>query len=379
MSIVSIKKKLIRLYINRQGWKTNRKIVVVESDDWGSIRMPSKEVYKKLLQKGFPVDKYSYLKFDSLESNNDLEGLFEVLTSFRDFKDNHPVITANTVMTNPDFEKIRSSNYTHYAYELFVDTLKKYPNHSRVLGLYKTGIEKKIFFPQYHGREHLNIDRWMASLKDDSSNARKAFEHELFDLSTTYQEISDDRFVDALNAQSTTELTVQKERLLDGLNIFNQVFGFSSLSFIAPCYIWHPVVENTLKPAGVEFFQGNAIQRIPRLDGKNNQFAKKLHYTGEISRSGVVYVVRNAYFEPSIYNNSNKAVDVCLKRIEEAFANKTPAIICTHRLNFIGNINKNNQAKNLLSFQNLLAGVLKKWPDVEFMTSPDLGLEIKNK
>ena len=27
------------------GWRTNRHIVVIESDDWGSIRMPSKEVY----------------------------------------------------------------------------------------------------------------------------------------------------------------------------------------------------------------------------------------------------------------------------------------------------------------------------------------------
>lgn len=33
-----------RHFLNLPGWHTRRKIVVIESDDWGSIRMPSKEV-----------------------------------------------------------------------------------------------------------------------------------------------------------------------------------------------------------------------------------------------------------------------------------------------------------------------------------------------
>lgn len=31
--------------LNIPGWRTNRKVVVIESDAWGSIRMHSKEVY----------------------------------------------------------------------------------------------------------------------------------------------------------------------------------------------------------------------------------------------------------------------------------------------------------------------------------------------
>jgi hypothetical protein len=34
-----------KYYINLRGWKTKRKIVVIESDDWGSIRMPSPESF----------------------------------------------------------------------------------------------------------------------------------------------------------------------------------------------------------------------------------------------------------------------------------------------------------------------------------------------
>ena len=30
--------------LNIPGWRTKRKLVVIESDDWGAIRMPSKEI-----------------------------------------------------------------------------------------------------------------------------------------------------------------------------------------------------------------------------------------------------------------------------------------------------------------------------------------------
>ena len=34
-------KNALRNLSNLPGWRTSRKIVVIESDDWGTIRMPS--------------------------------------------------------------------------------------------------------------------------------------------------------------------------------------------------------------------------------------------------------------------------------------------------------------------------------------------------
>lgn len=53
---------LAKHYINLRGWKTNRKIVVIESDDWGSIRMEDKKSYNSLLQKNIPLDKSYFTK-----------------------------------------------------------------------------------------------------------------------------------------------------------------------------------------------------------------------------------------------------------------------------------------------------------------------------
>ena len=75
-------------YVNFRGWSTKRKILVIESDDWGSIRMPSKRIYEELLSKNIPVDKHYFAKNDCLESNTDLELLFEVLFQIKIKTDN---------------------------------------------------------------------------------------------------------------------------------------------------------------------------------------------------------------------------------------------------------------------------------------------------
>ena len=81
---MSLKQTITHNLLNIPGWRTKRKIVVIESDDWGSIRMPSKNVYENLLKAGFAVDKHPYEKYDSLATETDLNALFEVLLRHND-------------------------------------------------------------------------------------------------------------------------------------------------------------------------------------------------------------------------------------------------------------------------------------------------------
>ena len=91
--------------LNSPGYKTKKKYVIIQSDDWGSIRMPSNEIRKSLSKhKGLSVDDL-YSQYDSLCTPKDLDALFDTLRKFRDTEGNHPIITANAVMTNPDFRE----------------------------------------------------------------------------------------------------------------------------------------------------------------------------------------------------------------------------------------------------------------------------------
>ncbi len=366
---LGLRKQITRNLSNIPGWRTNRKIVVLESDDWGSIRMPSKQVYDNLLKRGIQLDKLSYNRFDSLAGEEDLSSLFEVLSSVKDKNGNPAVLTANTIVANPDFEKIEASNFQDYHYEPFTSTLKRYSQHSNSFELWKQGMQDNIFCPQFHGREHLNVTRWMRALRENIGNVQLAFDYRMFDLSQSNQ-ISEDSFMEALNFESTSEYDFQKKSIIEGLELFEQLFGYRSATFIAPCYTWSRSLHQTLKVEGIKGFQGGWYQFEP-IEGKKHKFNKILHYTGQKNSEGQYFLTRNAAFEPSQQPGFDFVTDI-LSRASIAFRWGKPLIISAHRLNFIGFIDRKNRITNLLLLSKLLKELLNRWPDLDFLSSDQL-------
>ena len=62
-----------------------------------------------------------------------------------------------------------------------------------------------------------------------------------------------------------------------------------------------------------------------------------------------------------------------MEEIRVAFKWGKPAVISSHRVNYVGSIDPSNRDNGLDKLKKLLNKVLKKWPDVEFMTSAELG------
>ncbi|HLO60100.1 MAG TPA: hypothetical protein VK179_15230 [Bacteroidales bacterium] len=351
--------------MNIPGWRTNRKLIIIESDDWGSIRMPSKEVYNRFNTHGFEISKSEYNRLDSLENNDDLESLFEVLSRFNDFKGNHPVITANVVVGNPDFKKIKESGFTQYFVEPVTETLKRYSNRNKVESLWKQGDYAGIFHPQFHGREHVNIIRWMNALKTGTKEIMFTFNE-----NTTFSGNGDYNFMEVLDYNSPEDLTLMQNSLKEGLAIFENIFLFKSKSFIPPCYTWGSEIEETLHLNSVRYIQGLVVQSVPT--GSFGNYTKKYHYLGEKNRHGQYFLIRNCFFEPSLSSSSDPVGD-CIDRIRIAFRWKKPAIICTHRINFIGSLDEQNRTRNLARLNELFKRILMLWPDAEFITSDTLG------
>jgi len=65
--------------------------------------------------------------------------------------------------------------------------------------------------------------------------------------------------------------------------------------------------------------------------------------------------------------------------IDIAFRWKKPAVISSHRVNYIGRLRPENRTNGLKKLEALLQSIIAKWPDVEFMTSVELGDLITNK
>lgn len=362
----SIFHNLLRQAKNIPGWRTDRKIIVIESDDWGSIRMPSTEVYNIFLEKGFQMGTSLYNRYDTLESETDLLQLFETLSAVKDANNNPAVFTANCIVANPDFDKIQQSDFKAYYYEKILDTLHKYPEHANIVSLWKEGLRHKIFKPQSHGREHVNIERWMKKLRSGDADTLFCFYHH-----TTYSGgEADYSFMEALDYDHISQIENLNAMLRDGLRIFQQIMGYCSKSFIAPSYIWHSDVESALADMGVHYIQGLQYQFIPKL--QFGHYKRRVHYLGQRNKNNQAYLIRNCSFEPTLFPGSDP-VDKCLKEIETAFKWNKPAVITSHRLNYIGYLVESNRTKNLILLKRLLTSIRKKWPSVEFMSTDQLG------
>lgn len=353
------------------GWRTNRKLVVIESDDWGSIRMPSKEVYEKCLKAGYPVDKIAFERYDSLLSQVDLELLFNLLTSFRDKNGKHPIITANCVVANPDFVKIKADNFNKYHYELITDTFKRYPCHYNNFNLWQQGIAAKIFHPQFHGREHLNVNLFLNALRKKDKDVLFGFENEMPGCISLGPEIKGNSYVDATFYDSFEGKNEILSILDEGLELFRKIFGYWSGSIIPTNYTWSPDFDQMIRDKRVIFFQGIRKIREPIPGG---EFKYHTIYLGKKNKLGQLYLVRNVHFEPSLFRLKIKdPVDQCLSDMQIAFKMHKPVVISSHRINYVGFIDETNRDKTLKMLHQVLTTASKYWPDIEFITSDQLG------
>lgn len=361
---MTLKQALTHNLLNIPGWRTKRHIVVIESDDWGSIRMPSLNAYEELVSNGVKFGKHGFEQVDTIASCDDLEHLFDVCSSFTDINGNPLVITANAVVANPDFEKIRESGYCTYSYEPITETMKRYYPDSSPIRLWKSGFDAKVFVPQLHGREHVNVGMWMNTLRNNWAGSRQAFDKGVFSILIDKQLDERCKHTAAFDFKTREELDGIKQSVIEGAMMFESLFGYKSKSFIAPSYKWNSEIEQVLANAGVKYIQAVPIHMN---DGK-----REFIYVGKRNRFGQIYLNRTTTWEPS----QDRFFDwnsYCLKNVDIAFRWHKPATISIHRLNFVGALVESNRDRNLRLFKSLITNIQKQWPDVEFMTSEQLG------
>lgn len=361
---------------NIPGWCTKRKLVILESDDWGSIRMPSKDVYNELFKAGIDLSSdagFRYNKFDSLATGEDLSSLFEVLASVKDSTARPVVITPVSVVANPDFEKIRQSDFREYSYEAFTETLIKYPKCENSWRLWQEGIDKRLFMPQFHGREHLNVRVWMKALQAGHEKALQAFNFEMWGISTANDPEIKVEFQAAFDFIDSADLVYHDEVIKSGLGLFEELFGYRATCFVPPNGPFSSKLEKVCNDEGLKLVSLPKLQYEPLSQAKKKI---KIHWTGQKSRTGLTYITRNCLFEPG--QPGRDWVNSCLFDISNAFKWHKPAIISSHRVNYIGSLYLENRANGLKQLRSLLENIMKNWPDAEFITSAELGRIISN-
>jgi hypothetical protein len=363
---------------NSIGWKTNRKIIVFSVDDYGNVRLNSAEARKNMDAAGMKI----YSRFDALdtlETTQDLEQLFEVLSSVKDKNGRHAVFTSFALPCNIDFEQMEAENYERFHFETLPNTYKKLAiqqpeAYTGTWELWKEGIAKGFLKPQFHGREHLNLTVFNDKLQKKDTQLLTALKNK------SYTSISDEEYptissTAELDFWNVNENEALKPILKEGLKLFEEVYGSPSNYFTPPVFSVHHSLFQTLKDNGIEFLD---LALLRNEHQGLNVYKKSFNYIGKKTNEGLTIMVRNVVFEPT-EDRGIDWVSFTMKQIETAFRWNKPAIISSHRVNFCGHIDKRNREKGLAVLKNLLQEIVRKWPDAEFMSADELATYLKNK
>ncbi len=359
------------------GWKTPKKIVVFSVDDYGNVRVDSKQAREKMNRSGLKIQG-RFDAFDSLENCEDLEMLFETLSSVKDKNGRHAVFTSFAVPCNIDFEKMAEEDYLQYQYELLPQTYKKLAANQTCAyegawELWKEGMAKGLLVPQFHGREHLNLKVFEEKLVKRDHEIMNALKNR------SYTSISDSGYptisiTAAFDFWRFEENSGFEFIIKDGLDAFEKVYGLKAVHFNPPGGKEHPVIHRALFNAGIKYIDTPLLKREHQGEGK---YRKMFNFTGKRNKDGQLFIVRNVVFEPTEKRNYDW-VSFTLKQIEAAFRWNRPVVISSHRVNFSGHIEPAVREKGLKELKRLLKEIVKRWPDVEFMTSVELGDLIRN-
>ena len=369
MNISALKYSIILNLKNIPGPTVNKKIVVIEADDYGGIRIPSVEAYQKMKIAGVDIDASRYNLLDSLENSADLEALFETLQTVKDKNGHAAVFSPFVNVANPDFEKIKAANYQQYFYEPFTSTYKKYGRESNLMTVWQQGISAGLFTPEFHGREHLSVQPWMNELQKGNQQVRTALEYgfvavnNISGIHQYAQELRPEFYFTSENQQPFLH-----QSILEGVQLFKQIFGYMPNAFTPSNSHFHRHFEKTVFEAGVKFL---CVGHNNPYSASNGELAfERFTFRQKIKSGKLNYYIRNCAFEPNdpAYRNT----DITMMQVEAAFRCRTPAIISTHRVNFGGAINPQNRHKGLKELQVLLKAIVERWPDVAFMSNAEM-------
>jgi hypothetical protein len=372
---MNIIKNLKKNISNIPGWSTTDKIVVFEVDDWGAVRTRSKEARDKMISAGVNLKKNRFDYYDSLAGAKDLEALFGVLSKHKDKNGNPAVFTAVGVVANPDFEKIKASGFTEYSYEGLTDTLKRYYPNEDVFSIWKQGIDAGIFHPEFHGREHLHPQLWLEVLRSGDKNVLTAFENESLGVKSDLLQKYKGGYLSAFDYKDEQNLREQEEVIKTGTELFEKLFGYKAQHFTSSGLLHNSKIDTYLKEYGIKYIDV-AKMHIEPLGGGN--YGKKTYKLGQKNALGQTYITRNSRFEPNDAGNADWVGNV-IKDVEIAFRWNKPAVISSHRVNYVGHIDESNRKAGLEKLDALLSKILQRWPDTEFMSVTKLGNIIEGK
>jgi hypothetical protein len=175
------------------------------------------------------------------------------------------------------------------------------------------------------------------------------------------------RWVDAsvLPARSLDSEDV-RQAVKEEVDWFQAIFGRPPGVVVPPTFVWNAVVEQAWAAAGIGVIVTPGRRFETRDESGKPAGAGNPVHNGQAGENGIVYMVRDVYFEPSFGHTAAKAHDALALKAELG----RPALFETHRFNFLGT--DENKDQSLEQIKCLLQGALIAYPSLAFLSTREL-------
>jgi len=299
------------------------------------------------LKRQYGSEKFTRWTTDSLETVEDISLLFDLISKFKDHFEYPPVLTANFITHNINYNNSDSLSFIPLS-----EYLKEEPE---LIAKYKEGIKKKIFHPQLHGYCHYDLSKLNSFYCSDEGK-------ELFKIGFLTGKSTIRGNLRQLRSEFSQNNVEIEKKLKYAVEEFNNLFNYYPQSIIPPHFILDKQYFKILGNHGIQ-----AIQASNRLIDSKGKRYRKIYFR---NKNGFLWVPRNARLDP--HPDYKYFSESCISDIASAFNSYIPAVIDFHRVNISGKYNREYRNKSLEELNKVLLHVSKHWPDVKFINTQEL-------
>lgn len=306
-------------------WRRMR-AVAIESDDWGLQGfVPGAGAWAGVDRAAIAPGSFPEVYWQStLEDSAAVADLCAVLASHRGRDGLPAVFQPNYVMSGMGWRPDHAEGLWHRFDLPDLDPHYRRPGLWHAVGL---GIQAGVWYPEFHAAFHYDPQRRLESALE-GPHPRRATERGimLFPGSEKARELGPWRSQKELGAELDHSLVV-----------FSHLFGRLPDSIIAPDYTWSARNETIWSERNLRIIQGKREQRNPQWGGgTKGRLAKLLERSFDrVRHPDRAYLERNCRLEPAQARDAKQVVQDCLAATRRAWARGEPAIVETHRVNFV--------------------------------------------
>lgn len=309
-------------------------VLVIESDDWGA---------------------------GPLEQAQALDALHQILQGHRDQTGRNPVMTVGVILGIADRTAMVAASHSDYI-RLTLDDARLAP----VLAALRAGIKDGVMAPQLHGLEHYWPPALMAAADTDVNVAAWLVGDGVArteDLPSHMQS----RWTDAaaLPSQPISEVEIM-QAVAQEAEMYVRIFGVVPTVAVPTTFVWNDAVERAWAAHGVACIvtpgtrnESRDRQGHPSGDGRSI-------LNGERAQSGVMYLVRDNYFEPALGHRAENGLAALVRQT----ALGRPTLLETHRFNFLCAPTQSEAALGELN--RLLTEACARYPALRFLATQNI-------